>query len=47
MRLECIRMVFQYLTGYENHCKCVKGVLGWCFNIPQEKKIIIDACRVY
>ena len=40
-------MVLQYLTGKEDHYRCVKGVLGWCFNISQGKKIIIDACRVY
>ena len=40
-------MVLQYLTGYEIHFKCVLGVLGWCFNISQSKKIIIDACMVY
>ena len=47
MRLECIRMVLQYLTGNEDHYRCVKDVLGWCFNISQGKKIIIDAFRVY
>ena len=47
VHIECIRMVLQYLTGYEDHERCVKGVLGWCFNISQGKKIIIDACRVY
>ena len=30
-----------------NHYRCVKGVLGWCFNISQNKMIIIDAVRVY
>ena len=47
MRLECIRKVLQYLTGDEDHYICVKGVLGWCFNISQIKKIIIGALRVY
>ena len=40
-------MVLQYLTVYEDHYTCVKGVLAWCFNISQVTKIIIDACRVY
>ena len=30
-----------------NHYRCLKGVLGWCFNISQEKKTIIDAFRAY
>ena len=47
MRVGCIRIVLQYLTGKEDHYRCVEGVLGWCFNISQVKKIIIDACRVY
>ena len=40
-------MVLQYLTGKENHYRRVQGVLGVCFNILQDKKIIIDAFRVY
>ena len=40
-------MVLQYLTGYEDNYRRVKGVLGWCFNISQVKKIIIDACMMY
>ena len=47
MHLECIRMVLQYLTGYEDHYRCVKGVFARCFNISQGKKIILDACMVY
>ena len=47
MRSECIRMVLQYLTGLEDHYRCINGVLGWCFNILKGKKIIIDVCRVY
>ena len=46
-RLGSIRMVLQYLTGKEDHYRCVKGELGWCFNIPQEKKIIKHTCMVY
>ena len=46
LRLECIRMVLQYLTGYEDHYRCVKGVFAWCFNISQSKKIIIGTFRV-
>ena len=26
-----------------DHYRCVYGVLAWCFNISQCKKIIIDA----
>ena len=40
-------MVLQYLTGKEDHYSGVQGVLGWCINISQGKKIIIDAFRVY
>ena len=40
-------MVLQYLTGYEDHYRCVLGVFAWCFNISQGKMIIIDACMVY
>ena len=47
MRLGCIRMVLQYLTGKENHYGCVHGVLAWCFNISQDKKTILNAFRVY
>ena len=47
MRVGCIRILLQYLTGKEDHYRRVKGVLGWCFNISQGKKIIIDACMVY
>ena len=47
MRVWFICMVLQYLTGFEDHYRCVKVVLGWCFNISQDKKIIIDACRMY
>ena len=39
-------MVLQYLTGYEDHYRFVKGVSGKCFNISHSKKIIIDALRV-
>ena len=28
MRLECIRMVLQYLTGYEDHYRLIKVVSG-------------------
>ena len=47
MYLECIRMMLQYRTGYQDHDRCVYGVFAWCFNISQDKKIIIDACMVY
>ena len=47
MRLEYIRMVLQYLTGCEDHYGFVYGELGWCFNISQGKKIIIDTLRAY
>ena len=47
MRLVCKRAVLQYLTGYEDHYRCVLDVLGWCFNISQGKKIIIDVFRAY
>ena len=30
-----------------NHYRHVEGVLGWCFNISEGKKLIIDAFRVY
>ena len=30
-----------------NHYRCVKGVLGWCFNISQDKKTILDAFKAY
>ena len=40
-------MILQYLTGKEEHYRCVYGVFAWCFNISQGKKIIIDACMVY
>ena len=40
-------MVFQYLTGYEDHYRYVYGVFAWCYNISQGKKIIIDAFKVY
>ena len=39
-------MVPQYLTGQEDHYRCVYVVLELCFNISQGKKIIIDAFRV-
>ena len=45
-RLDCIRLVLQYLTEEENHYICVYGVFAWFFNISQGKKIIIDALRV-
>ena len=38
-------MVLQYLTGKEDHYRCMYGVLGLCFNISQGKRIIIDAFR--
>ena len=47
MRLGCIRMVLKYITGKEDHYRCVYGLFAWCFNISQGKKIIIDALRVY
>ena len=40
-------MVLQYLTGYEDQYRCVNGVLAWCFNISHDKKIILNAFRVY
>ena len=39
--------MLQYLTGNEDRYRCVEGVLGWCFDISQGKKIIINACMVY
>ena len=49
MRLECtsICIVLQYLIGKGEHYRNVQGVEGWCFNISQGKKIIIDTFRVY
>ena len=47
MRVGCIRIVLKYLTGYEDYYRRVESVLGWCSNILQGKKIIIDAFRVY
>ena len=46
MRLGYIRMVLQYLTGLEDHLRCVYGVFAWCFSMSHGKKIIIDAFRV-
>ena len=40
-------MVLQYFTGKEDHYRCVKSVLGWCYNISQGRKIIINTSRVY
>ena len=46
VRLGCIRLVLQYLTGKEDHYRYVKGVFALCFNISQGK-VMIDAFRVY